>query len=58
VLAPVGDVDAMANGAIALMADDKRYQAASAAARARAGLFAIEKIVPMYERVYAKVTGG
>ena len=58
VLAAVGDVDAMAAGAIRLLSDTERYRAASESARRRAGDFATPKIVPLYEEVYAKVVGG
>jgi N-acetyl-alpha-D-glucosaminyl L-malate synthase BshA len=57
-LAPVGDVDALAGGAIALLEDPKRWKAASAAARARAAEFATERVVPRYEELYAAVAGG
>lgn len=53
-----GDVDAMAQGALAMLKDESRYAAASAAARERSTLFSEERVVPMYEEVYAKVTGG
>jgi N-acetyl-alpha-D-glucosaminyl L-malate synthase BshA len=53
-----GNVAEMAAGALALLADESRYAAASAAARERAGLFATDKVVPMYEEVYAQVVDG
>ncbi len=53
-----GNVDDMAGGALALLQDAGRYEAASHAARARAGLFAKETVVPLYEGVYAQVVGG
>jgi len=57
-LAPVGDVEAMAGGAIALLEDPARWKTASAAARARAAAFATERVVPRYEELYAAVAGG
>ena len=57
VLAPVGDVDSMADGAIALLSDDARWHAASTAARERAQEFAEGHVIPQYEEVYDAVTG-
>jgi N-acetyl-alpha-D-glucosaminyl L-malate synthase BshA len=57
-LAPVGDVDSMAEGAIALLADDAQWIAASRAARERAAEFAEERVIPQYEEVYAQVARG
>jgi L-malate glycosyltransferase len=56
-LAEPGNVEAMAEGALALLRDESRLAAASAAARERAALFATEKVVPMYEEVYERVVG-
>jgi N-acetyl-alpha-D-glucosaminyl L-malate synthase BshA len=58
VLADVGDVEAMARGAIALLQDPARHRAASLAARRRAADFATDKVVPLYEQIYGKVLGG
>lgn len=55
VLAPVGDVDSMAEGAIELLSHDDRWMAASQAARERAADFAEERVIPQYEEVYAGV---
>ena len=52
------DVDGMAQGALALLQDDSRYLAASHAARERAQMFAKEKVVPMYEKVYEQVVAS
>ena len=57
-LGPVGDVDALAEGAIGLLADGGRWRAASEAARRRAAEFATERVVPLYERFYAAVAGA
>lgn len=53
-----GNVEEMAGGALALLGDAPRYEAASRAARERAALFALEKVVPLYEGVYEKVLAG
>ena len=53
-----GDVDAMAKGALELLTDEARYTAFSEAARARSEHFSLKRVVPMYEEVYARVTGG
>ncbi len=58
VLGEAGDVDAMAKGALELLADEAKYATFSAAARKRSELFSLERVVPMYEEVYAKVTSG
>lgn len=50
-----GNVEDMAQGALALLKDEDRYRAASDAARIRAGMFAMDTVVPMYEEVYAQV---
>jgi len=52
-----GNVDDMARGAIELLTDDARYRAASHAARRSAERFATDKVVPMYEEIYAQVAG-
>jgi glycosyltransferase involved in cell wall biosynthesis len=52
-----GNVDEMARGALDLLTDDARYRAASQAARHGAERFATEKVVPMYEEIYAQVAG-
>ncbi len=55
-LHPVGEVEAMANSAVALLRDDARWQAASAAARARASEhFATSRVVTLYEDLYREV---
>jgi N-acetyl-alpha-D-glucosaminyl L-malate synthase BshA len=54
-LAPVGDVDSMADGAVALLGDDERWMAASRAARERAAEFAEDRVIPRYEAVYDAV---
>jgi N-acetyl-alpha-D-glucosaminyl L-malate synthase BshA len=54
-LGEAGNVEDMASGALALLKDPDRHRAASEAARARAGLFATDKVIPRYEQVYARV---
>ena len=57
-LDPVGDVDAMANHAIALLSDREMYAAFSQAARQRAlGSFDCCETVAKYEAVYRRVLG-
>ena len=53
-----GDVEGMAQGAVALLKDAGRWRQFSQAARERAAMFAIEKVVPRYEEVYAAVVAG
>jgi len=57
-LGAVGDVEAMAHGAVELLTDPDRYRAWSSAARARAEQFATAKVVPLYEELYAAVVAG
>jgi len=57
-LSAVGDTDDMAAGAIALLTDGARMQAAREAARERATQFATETVVPRYEEVYAAVVAS
>jgi L-malate glycosyltransferase len=52
----VGDVDAMAAGAIELLSDDKRLQAmADAARKAAQDRYCASKIIPLYEKYYESV---
>ncbi len=55
-LAPAGDVEALARSLGALLDDAGRRRAMGQAARRRAGeLFSAESIVPRYEELYARV---
>ena len=55
-LAPVGDVDTMANYAIELLSDENKLRQMGEAARASAqARFCASKIIPMYERFYRGV---
>ena len=55
-LAPLGDVDKMAEYAISVLSDCMLCQSLSRASIARAGaLFDYHKIVPQYEAVYERV---
>jgi N-acetyl-alpha-D-glucosaminyl L-malate synthase BshA len=55
-LVPVGDVDAMAQAALALL-ERERWAAARAAAVERARGLAATEVVPRYEALYARVLG-
>mgnify|MGYP001341156052 CR=1 FL=1 len=52
ITADVGDIDAMAQGAIHILSDPQRHMAFAQAARAQAERFAIDEIMPDYLRVY------
>jgi N-acetyl-alpha-D-glucosaminyl L-malate synthase BshA len=55
-LAPVGEVETMANYAINLLSDDKELTAMGKRSRARAqARFCASKIIPMYEAFYREV---
>lgn len=57
-LADVGDVEGLAEGGAALLADAGRYAAVSAAARQRAvRLFSADALVERYVALYARVLG-
>jgi glycosyltransferase involved in cell wall biosynthesis len=52
----VGDVDAMAAGALSILTDDARLEAFSAAARRTAqDHFCASRIIPLYERYYERI---
>jgi N-acetyl-alpha-D-glucosaminyl L-malate synthase BshA len=58
-LFPVGDVEAMAAGALSLLSDPPRLQAMRDAARQTAQKrFCANLVVPQYVRFYEKVLGG
>jgi N-acetyl-alpha-D-glucosaminyl L-malate synthase BshA len=57
-LCPVGDVAAMTARSLDILRHPKRLAAMRAAAVRRAGDFAADKIVPLYERLYADVLGA
>jgi len=54
-LADVGDVDGMAEAAVALLSDSARWAAASDNARAAAERYSIHRVVPEYEQYYEEV---
>lgn len=58
VLVDVGDVEAMARGAVELLQDGERLRAASAAGVRVAGNFTVDRVVPRYEALYQSVLGG
>ena len=51
----VGDIDDMVKNTIYLLEDEKRLQTFKENAFKRAQEFDIEKILPMYEKIYASV---
>jgi N-acetyl-alpha-D-glucosaminyl L-malate synthase BshA len=53
ILEPAGSVEAMGRRAVELLLDARRFEAMRAAAIAKAGTFSAERIVPMYEELYA-----
>jgi N-acetyl-alpha-D-glucosaminyl L-malate synthase BshA len=55
ILEPVGSVEAMARRAVDLLRDGDTLARIRAAAIARAGQFSADRIVPMYEALYADV---
>ncbi len=58
-LHPVGDVEGMAEASIELLRDPSLWKRRSEAARARAvERFAAERVVPLYEDLYRRVTDG
>jgi N-acetyl-alpha-D-glucosaminyl L-malate synthase BshA len=56
-LAPVGDVEAMAEFGIGLLLDQDRWREASRAARRDAERFSAERVVSQYEEYYREVLG-
>jgi L-malate glycosyltransferase len=58
-LAPVGDVDAMAEAAIEILSDDARWSDMSRAARISAvERYGVDVIIPHYERYYERILSG
>jgi L-malate glycosyltransferase len=56
-LAEVGDVETMAEQGLRILKDVEQWRRMSAAARTAAEGFSTERVVPMYESYYRKVTG-
>jgi N-acetyl-alpha-D-glucosaminyl L-malate synthase BshA len=56
-LVAVGDVEAMAQRGIEILSDKERWRVMSAAARAGAEEFSVQRVIPMYENYYKKVVG-
>jgi L-malate glycosyltransferase len=55
-LAPVGDVEALAGYALAVLSDEERIRTMGEAARRRAaGSFDSEQLIPRYEAFYEKI---
>jgi N-acetyl-alpha-D-glucosaminyl L-malate synthase BshA len=58
-LAPVGDVEAMAEGAIHILRDAETWRRFSAAARTSATeRYGVASIIPQYERYYERILAG
>lgn len=57
ILEPAGSVEAMARRSIELLQDPARHRAMREAAIAHAGTFSADRIVPMYEELYAEAVG-
>lgn len=57
-LAPIGDIDAMAERGLEILQDKNRWQRMSTVARASAEQYSKDAIVPLYERHYEKVLKG
>ncbi len=56
-LSNVGDVEEMAKNALYILSDEKRLTKFKSNARKQAKKYAIGKILPQYEQLYAKVVG-
>jgi L-malate glycosyltransferase len=54
----VGDIDSMYASALKLLQDEKLLNQFKANARKRAEEFTLERILPMYEEIYAKTLNG
>lgn len=54
-LFPVGEINAMAQAAIAILSDHEKYRRFAAASRRRAQEFAIDKIMPEWESYYQEI---
>lgn len=57
ILEPVGSVEAMARRAVDVLRDPVRHSQMREAARARAGAFSSEVVVPQYEAYYQRILG-
>ncbi len=57
ILEPAGSVEAMARRAVEVLHDPARFHAMREAAIAHAGTFSADRIVPMYESLYAEALG-
>lgn len=57
-LAPVGQVEQMANDALSLLCDPEQWKQFSDAARLRATLFSADEKVSQYEELYVKLASG
>jgi glycosyltransferase involved in cell wall biosynthesis len=56
-LSPVGDVDAMSANALSILSDDATLARYREGAFSEAKRFDVDKILPLYEALYAQVIG-
>jgi N-acetyl-alpha-D-glucosaminyl L-malate synthase BshA len=56
-LAPVGDVDTMAEQSVRILKDADGWRRMSAHARAAAEQYSTERVIPMYEAYYRQIAG-
>jgi glycosyltransferase involved in cell wall biosynthesis len=58
-MAPVGDVEAMAEGAVHILRDDATWRRFSATARRSAvERYGVDRVIPQYERYYQQIVAG
>ncbi|HEY3251599.1 MAG TPA: glycosyltransferase, partial [Ignavibacteria bacterium] len=58
-IAEIGDIDKMADYALQLLQDEKKYKIFSENAHERsATMFSVEKVVPEYEKYYEEILGA
>jgi glycosyltransferase involved in cell wall biosynthesis len=58
-IAEIGDIDKMADYALQLLQDEKKYKIFSENAHERSAImFSVEKIVPEYEKYYEEILGS
>lgn len=55
---PVGDIESMSKSALKLLQDEQLLNQFKANARKRAEEFTLERVLPLYEEIYAKTLNG